>query len=561
MNQAHPRDARTLALAALPACGIFLCFLLSVGSPRLAPQGVFPAPWELLGWAGLAALAATHQPLGIKRRAADGSLGLGAAILPAVMVRCGGVPAVLVAFLAFLLSRALIHGVNLRLSRRAIPTSTPLHLLERAMLLLGATLLSAFVAADHKLPDLIRPALAYVVVLGLSIILLSLLRGGSLPSRVVLWPLALDFIGFVGGAYFTGIAFELGWDKTVFLWLILVALVAEASRQALLRGDSDQKVGQFERLHEANERILTEAGGLGSTAQQILIECRNILPVHWFQFELPPTGGRIESWAAAPDGLLVEGRPRPPARPAMLPGIHRRADWQVLEEDLSVVAPDGNKERLATLRLWVDPRQIEPGAVERLASLLPQMASSVHRAQLDREAKTDPLTGVPVRRLLESRMQRTYRLACEEGRPMAVLMCDIDYFKKVNDTYGHAAGDQALILVARTLEKERREKDLCARYGGEEFTVLLEDSNGEDALRLAERLRRAIAALHFEYDGKHIALSVSIGIAAFPEVHIKTASELLLLADEALYEAKRRGRNQCLLHCGPGAFRAPSSDL
>ncbi len=184
------------------------------------------------------------------------------------------------------------------------------------------------------------------------------------------------------------------------------------------------------------------------------------------------------------------------------------------------------------------------------------MASSVHRARLDREARLDPLTGVPVRRILESSLQRAFRRSCEEGSSLAVIMCDVDHFKQVNDTYGHAAGDQALIVVAEALNAQRRENDLCCRYGGEEFTLLLEEASGEAALRLAERLRLAVSEVDLVFEGRSIPLALSAGVAAFPELHIKTASELLLLADEALCEAKRSGRNRCLLHLGQGAFGA-----
>ena len=242
----------------------------------------------------------------------------------------------------------------------------------------------------------------------------------------------------------------------------------------------------------------------------------------------------------------------------MLPGIHRRADWRVLERQLVRTNPDDGEVLLARLRLWCDPRRIESGAEDLLDTLIPQMASSVHRAMLDREAKLDPLTGVPVRRVLESSMQRAYRRCIEDGVPMAVIMCDIDFFKKVNDTHGHTAGDEALKLVATTLDSQRRDNDLCCRYGGEEFTILLERTHGDDALRLAERLRQAVEMLHFEFEGRHIPLTLSLGVASFPELHIKTVSELLLLADEALYEAKESGRNQCMLHIGNGAFRPPA---
>ena len=306
--------------------------------------------------------------------------------------------------------------------------------------------------------------------------------------------------------------------------------------------------------------------GMAGIAQQILIECRNVLPLGWFQFELlteligeepgDADGSRARSWSAGPDGVLFEGEPEPPARPEMLPGIHRRASWRKIRAPL-----EAEGELLAMVRLWCDPRRFEPGAEKLFTTLVPQMASSVHRARLDREAKLDPLTGVPVRRILESSLQKAYRQCFEEGQSMAVIMCDIDFFKKVNDVHGHAAGDDALKLVAHTLASQRREGDLCCRYGGEEFTLLLEKTDGPSALQLAERLRAAVESLALVYEERPIPLTLSLGVAAFPEVHIKTASELLLLADEALYQCKERGRNQCLLYLGNHRFQGPGGEV
>jgi diguanylate cyclase len=145
----------------------------------------------------------------------------------------------------------------------------------------------------------------------------------------------------------------------------------------------------------------------------------------------------------------------------------------------------------------------------------------------------------------------------EDGGAMAVVMCDLDHFKKVNDTFGHGAGDEALIAVAAVLQGDLRETDLCARYGGEEFTLLLPGASGEQALAIAERLRQRVEALDFKVEGTPLPLTISAGIAAFPELHVKTASELLLFADGALYEAKRRGRNRCLLDQGQGRYADP----
>lgn len=138
---------------------------------------------------------------------------------------------------------------------------------------------------------------------------------------------------------------------------------------------------------------------------------------------------------------------------------------------------------------------------------------------------------------------------------MSVIMVDLDHFKLINDRYGHAIGDQALVHVTRLLEEHRREADVCCRYGGEEFALVLEDADGETALAVAERIRRAVETSEFVPDGKQVPLRLSAGIASFPNLPIKKGRELIELADEALYEAKRRGRNLCLLKLGQARFR------
>ena len=356
-----------------------------------------------------------------------------------------------------------------------------------------------------------------------------------------------------------------GWLRVAPVFVALVLLGAEAGRVAFLRGMSDGRVADFERLQHAHQRILAEISGMGGIAAQIMIECANVLPVHTFQLITNEPGGRQRSFVAAPDRNLAEGEPSPPSKPPSLPGIHRRAQWRVIEHALvldpgdhppeDVAGSMEGDERLGTLRLWCDPRRVDPGSEELLATLIPHMASALQRARLDREAKLDPLTELPVRRVLDSRLQQVYRRCFDAGQSMAVVLCDIDHFKNINDTYGHEAGDQALVAVARALDGARRDTDLCCRYGGEEFTVLLEATGGDRALQLAERLRAAVEAIDCRYEGERMPLRLSAGVASFPELHVKTASELLVLADEALYAAKENGRNRCLLYLGHGQFR------
>ena len=220
-----------------------------------------------------------------------------------------------------------------------------------------------------------------------------------------------------------------------------------------------------------------------------------------------------------------------------------------------------DEELLARLRFWCDPRRLEPTSVELLDALLPQIAISVRQALIEREARRDHLTGLPDRRVLEARLDEAYRICRAEGSSMAVVMCDIARFKRINDRHGHAAGDGALLKIAEVLERCRRETDLCARYGGEEFAIVLQRGDGETALGVAERIRQAVGTTVYVHEGKRISLRISAGVAAYPALYVDSGKELLLLADEALYEAKRRGRDRCLLHLGRKRFQLPGGKV
>lgn len=151
----------------------------------------------------------------------------------------------------------------------------------------------------------------------------------------------------------------------------------------------------------------------------------------------------------------------------------------------------------------------------------------------------DPLTGVYNRRALGERLAEELARSQRFGHPLGLLMMDIDHFKRINDRFGHLAGDQVLIGIARCLRRHVRKSDFVARYGGEEFVILLPETDAEGARRFAERLRAAIGVLEF---GEIPAPSVSIGVAASREDD--TPDRLLQRADAALYAAKRGGRNR-----------------
>jgi len=181
------------------------------------------------------------------------------------------------------------------------------------------------------------------------------------------------------------------------------------------------------------------------------------------------------------------------------------------------------------------------------------LATSEQYQQLSEQMMQDSLTGLLNRRALMQSLARAIERSRHGGQPLALLAMDLDHFKRVNDTRGHSAGDAALCAVARTLSAAVRANDQVARLGGEEFVVLLPGLGEEGAVLGAERLRRAIMALRFSFEGAPIALTASFGVAVFRTEHDagETAGEQLLRqADLALYAAKRGGRNRTVAASG-----------
>lgn len=172
-----------------------------------------------------------------------------------------------------------------------------------------------------------------------------------------------------------------------------------------------------------------------------------------------------------------------------------------------------------------------------LLYMLVRIREGYLEAQLD--AYTDPLTGLRNRRYLDLVLERELFRAQRYRRPLSLLALDLDNFKRINDTHGHPVGDRVLKALARCLEEHIRQSDRAVRLGGEEFAVLLAETPLAQAVRMANRLRQAVAALRvFPAEG----ISVSIGVAeARPE---DSPLSLLKRADDALYQAKRRGKNR-----------------
>lgn len=166
--------------------------------------------------------------------------------------------------------------------------------------------------------------------------------------------------------------------------------------------------------------------------------------------------------------------------------------------------------------------------------------------QLQELAETDVLTGLYNRRHFDNMAAREWQRSQRMQRPLAILLFDIDHFKKINDTYGHAAGDIVLKGVAQRCQALLREIDLLGRYGGEEFAILLQEADTLSAVMIAERLRATIAAKPILVDDKPLTVTASIGVAITAD-HTPGVAQLMEQADAALYRAKHAGRNRVVV--------------
>ena len=178
----------------------------------------------------------------------------------------------------------------------------------------------------------------------------------------------------------------------------------------------------------------------------------------------------------------------------------------------------------AALRVWDLQHKLREGH-ERLTEL----------------AATDGLTGLLARRFLESHLRGLVAAAERHGRPLSVVMLDLDRFKGINDTHGHAVGDVVLRTTVNRMRSRLRKEDLLGRWGGDELMLVLPDIDLEGAVTAAEGLRAAIAETEVSVDGRRLVVTVSAGAATWTG---ETAHELVRRADEALYEAKRSGRDR-----------------
>ena len=170
--------------------------------------------------------------------------------------------------------------------------------------------------------------------------------------------------------------------------------------------------------------------------------------------------------------------------------------------------------------------------------------NSLQHEQIQILAALDPLTGIYNRRFGMTRLNEEYSRATRSKSPIAVMMLDIDKFKKINDTYGHIAGDRYLKHIVSVIDPILRNGDFLVRYGGEEFLAVLPGANKHDVFKIAERIRFGVSESSIIFGESSIRATVSIGVDSFPESKGEESTNLIANADISLYEAKNGGRNR-----------------
>ncbi len=230
--------------------------------------------------------------------------------------------------------------------------------------------------------------------------------------------------------------------------------------------------------------------------------------------------------------------------------LHARIARRTKELERELALRRHIEDELETIRADLEERVRErTRALEARNAELTQLRLALETAnqRLKRLVAVDALTGIANRRHFDRALDRELRRARREALPLSLVFLDLDEFKRFNDTYGHARGDEVLRLVAHTLDETfRRGGDLVARYGGEEFAVVLPGVDGRRAELYAERLRRRVWRLAIPYEVSQVAdrVTISGGVATVPPGTLASADDLLRAADKALYRAKCQGRNR-----------------
>ena len=278
---------------------------------------------------------------------------------------------------------------------------------------------------------------------------------------------------------------------------------------------------------------LSPAAGMGGKrAQLVVLAGTNVGELYNVQGELVIGRGRETDIRIQGDGIS-----RQHAK------IRVAADGVHFEDLGSTNGSFVNGEKVLKAALH-DGDKIQLGSATILKLTFQDAIEEGFQRQMFESASRDALTGIYNKRFFVERLGSEFAFAVRHNALLSLIIFDIDHFKRINDTYGHLAGDHVLNSLAKLLAPVVRSEDVFARYGGEEFVIMSRSTDPPSASVVSERVRQRVESLTFEFGGKRIPVTVSLGVAGMPHPDIKTPEDLIARADKALYEAKRGGRNR-----------------
>jgi diguanylate cyclase (GGDEF)-like protein len=377
-------------------------------------------------------------------------------------------------------------------------------------------------------------------------------------------------------------------DDELRLLCVLADLAAVAIENARLLAERDRHVSELEALldiSQAGGEAKDEADLAGVLSERLsrAAGMDTCLIWRWDQQsgDLVPIGAAGRSLEEMPRDLAVDRLARHvlitdeplrlDARSGRLDpaGQARLAELGGGSALLVPLSTGGRVVGMAELASRSDGRHFHAGEIAWLRTMANQAAGALENASLVRQlrdaAETDTVTGVYSHRHLQDRIRQETARAARSGSPLSVLMVDLDDFKRVNDDYGHQAGDRVLRAIAGALRAAVRTSDVVARYGGDEFVVLMPDTDGAEAARVAQRAAEAVAAkAHPMTDGTEVHVTCSAGLALYPRDG-NSARRLLRSADAAMYTHKRArssaGRAAVTVHGSPMDREAPGASV
>lgn len=350
------------------------------------------------------------------------------------------------------------------------------------------------------------------------------------------------------------------------LWaegLLALAATAAGSYALALRARAHRLLTRLE-SREREGHLLGESPDTREILRRAFEAALQILPLSRFDLYRIDATGRVEEvWSVR----LPDGTDRPePLLDSSSPHLGERIDsGRLLQltatetersfapKDLLAGGPDTRRLRLplysgdrliAHLDL-TSPQTIDDARKAEIRALLGPLTASLHALRNWSIAVTDELSGLVSRRYFETRLAEEWARRERSGAPLAVACFDLDHFKQVNDSLGHAAGDRVIRRFGEIARAAVRTSDVACRYGGEEFAILFPDIDADRAGSVAERIRQTTSEQRFVWEGRAFAITVSAGVAQAPGV--ESREQLLLRADKALYAAKEAGRNRVIV--------------